>query len=80
MVEAEAREGEQACEGLSGHVVNRVVAKAQPLYVLQALEGHVGDIGELVVGEGEQVEEPQLREGPWLDLLHSVTVNQQLLQ
>ena len=44
------------------------------------LEGHVGDVHQLVVCEGQQVEEAQLREGSWLDLLHAVPVDHQLLQ
>lgn len=44
------------------------------------LEGHVGDVDELVVRDGEQVEEAQLRESPRLDLFHTVPVNHELLQ
>lgn len=44
------------------------------------LEGHVGDVDQLIVREGEQVEEAQLRESSRLDLLHAVTVDHELLQ
>lgn len=44
------------------------------------LEGHVGDVNQLVVGEGQQVEEAQLCEGSRLDLFHTVMVQMQLLQ
>ena len=44
------------------------------------LEGHVGDVHQLVVCEGEQVEEAELRESSGLNLLHPVTVDQELLQ
>lgn len=43
------------------------------------LEGHVGDINQLVVGESQQVEEAELHEGSRLDLLHAVMVQIQLL-
>ena len=44
------------------------------------LEGHVGDVHQLIVRKGEQVEESQLRESSRLDLLHAVTVDHKLLQ
>lgn len=44
------------------------------------LEGHVGDVDQLVVSEGQHVEEAQLCEGSRLDLLHTVVVQMQLLQ
>lgn len=44
------------------------------------LEGHVGDVNELIVCDGEQVKETQLRKCSWLDLLYTVTVDEQLLQ
>ena len=56
------------------------MSETQPLDVLQALEGHVGDVDQLVVCEGEQVKESQLGKGSWLNLLHTVTVDQELLQ
>ncbi|TNN51376.1 hypothetical protein EYF80_038413 [Liparis tanakae] len=99
----------QRGEGLGVQVVQGVVAEAEPLDVLQALqgedrpaaalchrradggvrhvghaalylEGHVGDVDQPVVGERQQVEEAQLREGSGLDLLHAVTVHHELLQ
>lgn len=39
------------------------------------LKGHVGDVDQLVVCQGEQVEEAKLGEGSGLDLFHSVTVD-----
>lgn len=80
VVHAEAGQGEEAGEGFGRQVVEGVVGKAQPLDVLKALEGHVGDVDQLVVGQGQQVEEAQLGEGPRLDLLHPVVVDEQLLQ
>ena len=80
MVEAEACESKEAGEGFSSQVVERVVAKTQPFNVLQALEGHVGDVDQLVVCEGEHVEEAQLSEGPKSDLLNTVVFQLQLLQ
>lgn len=44
------------------------------------LESHVGDVDQLVVREGEQVEEAELRESSRLDLFHAVTVDHELLQ
>ena len=44
------------------------------------LEGHVGDVDQLVVCDREKVEEAQLRERPRLDLVHTVAVNNKLLQ
>lgn len=44
------------------------------------LEGHVGDVNQLVVGEGQHVEEAELCEGSRLDLLHTVMIQEQLLQ
>lgn len=44
------------------------------------LKGHVGDVDQLVVCKGEQVEEAELRESSRLDLFHSVTVDHELLQ
>lgn len=44
------------------------------------LEGHVGDVNQLVVGEGQHVEETELGEGSGLDLLHAVMVQMQLFQ
>lgn len=44
------------------------------------LEGHVGDVDQLVVCKGEQVEEAELRESSRLDLFHAVTVDHELLQ
>lgn len=44
------------------------------------LKGHVGDVDQLVVCQGEQVEEAKLGEGSGLDLFHSVTVDHELLQ
>lgn len=80
MVQTEACESEEAGEGLCGQVVEGVVTELQPLDVQQALEGHVGDVHEPVVCKGEQVEGAYLREGPRLDLLHAIVVDQELLQ
>lgn len=44
------------------------------------LKGQVGDVDELVVCQGEKVEEAKLRESSRLDLFHSVSVDQELLQ
>lgn len=44
------------------------------------LEGHVGDVNQLVVGEGQHVEEAQLCEGSRLDLLNTIMVQMQLFQ
>lgn len=44
------------------------------------LEGHVGDVDQLIVCDGKQVEEAQLRESSGLDLFHTVTVDHELLQ
>lgn len=44
------------------------------------LEGHVGDVDQLVVCEGEQVEEAELGESSGLNLLHTVPVDHELLQ
>lgn len=44
------------------------------------LEGHVRDVHQLVVCQGEQVEEAELRESSRLDLFHSITVDHKLLQ
>ena len=44
------------------------------------LKGHVGDVDQLVVCEGEQVEEAELRERPGLDLFHTITIEHELLQ
>lgn len=44
------------------------------------LESHVGDVDQLVVCKGEQVEEAELRESSRLDLFHAVTVDHELLQ
>lgn len=44
------------------------------------LKGHVGDVDQLVVCKGEQVEEAELRESSRLDLFHSVAVDHELLQ
>lgn len=44
------------------------------------LEGHVGDVDQLVVCKGEQVEEAELRESSGLDLFHAITVDHELLQ
>lgn len=55
MVQAEAAEGEQSSERLRGQVVQGVMAKTQPFYVVQALGGevrpvwaHISDIVELL--------------------------------
>lgn len=44
------------------------------------LKGHVGDVDQLVVCKGEQIEEAELRESSRLDLFHSVAVDHELLQ
>lgn len=44
------------------------------------LEGQVRDVDQLVVSQGEQVEEAELGESSRLDLFHSVTVDHELLQ
>ena len=48
--------------------------------VLCYLEGHVGNVDQLVVCEREQVEEAQLGESSGLDLFHAITVDHELLQ
>lgn len=49
-------------------------------HVPEYLEGHVGDINQLIVGESQHVEETKLCEGSRLDLLYTVMVQIQLLQ
>lgn len=44
------------------------------------LKGQVGDVDQLVVCQGEKVEEAKLRESSRLDLFHSISVDQELLQ
>lgn len=44
------------------------------------LEGQVGDVYELVVSDGQHVEETKLGEGSRLDLLHAVVVQLELFQ
>lgn len=44
------------------------------------LEGHVGNVDQLVVCEGEQVEKTQLGESSRLNFFHAVTVDHELLQ
>lgn len=44
------------------------------------LEGHVGDVNQLVVVEGQHVEEAELGEGSRPNLLHAVVLQMQLLQ
>lgn len=44
------------------------------------LEGHVGDVAQLVVCEGEKVQEAQLGERSRLDLLQTVVVHQEPLE
>lgn len=44
------------------------------------LEGQVGHVDQLVVGDREKVEEAQLRERSRLYLFHTVMVDEQLLQ
>ncbi len=56
------------------------MSAAASLHLCQYLEGHVGDVNQLVVGEGHHVEETELCEGSGLDLLHAVMVQMQLLQ
>lgn len=41
---------------------------------VEYLEGHVGDVNQLVVGESQHVEEAELCEGSRLDLLHAIVV------
>lgn len=48
------------------------------LYVY--LEGEVGNIDQLVVCEGQQVEETQLGESPRLNFFHAVVVDHKLLE
>lgn len=49
-------------------------------HVPEYLEGHVGDINQLIVGESQHVEETKLCESSRLDLLYTVMVQIQLLQ
>lgn len=56
--------------------------KGRTLWVrcVQYLEGHVGDVNQLVVAEVQHVEEAELCEGSRLNLFHTVVVQMQLLQ
>lgn len=72
-----------------GHTVVR--SYCQTLFIVECvsnvytqifdhLEGHVGDVNQLVVGEGQHVEEAELCESSRLDLLYTVMLQVQLLQ
>lgn len=50
------------------------------LSVSDYLEGHVGDVNQMVAAERQHVEEAELHEGSRLDLLDTIMIQVQLLQ